>query len=189
MMLRLFLLTLMLCAYCTVGFMPTSSYRSNLYFPQLSMTSGDVGPVKPKIKVVVTGCSSGSVGYHVVKRMIRSKKLKAKYDVVGLCRTKKDKKKLMKALGADSEQICIGDITQKASLEGIFTNATKVVLCTSAQPKKKIRYHVKNFFRSVVGKARSPRISELYYEKHQSPYYVDFVGTPAPTASPLVGNC
>ena len=175
MIFRLLLIALIVSEYGLMSFLfsPTL-YRKNFDVHLSSMASGD-SSMKPKMKVVVTGCSAGSVGYHVVKRMIRSKKLKAKYDVVGLCKSKKDKKHLLEA-GVESEQIVIGDITRKSDLEGLFANVTKVVLCTSAQPKKKMAFHLKNFFRSFIGKNRSPRIQELYYEKHQTPYYVDFIG-------------
>lgn len=126
-------------------------------------------PVAPR-KVVVTGAGS-SVGYDVFKKLLKRKT----FDPVGVVRDKGGYNELLR-LGAKPEQVKIADITKRDQLRGVFQGASKVVLCTSAQPHKKRRFRIKNFFRSLIGKSRSPRPSDLKYERNQEPYVVDYLG-------------
>ena len=125
---------------------------------------------KPQYKVVVTGASN-SVGYLVFKRLLKSKT----FLPVGLVRDKKGYRELKK-LGADDNQIKIGDITKRDTLHGVFNDAKKVILCTTAQPKKKFWFNIISFLLRFIGKDRPPKTSDLYYPKNESPYHVDFVG-------------
>lgn len=126
-------------------------------------------PVAPR-KVVVTGAGS-SVGYDVFKKLLKRKT----FDPVGVVRDKGGYNELLR-LGAKPEQVKIADITKRDQLRGVFQGASKVVLCTSAQPHKKRRFRIKNFVRSLIGKARPPRPSDLKYERNQEPYVVDYIG-------------
>ena len=132
------------------------------------------GPIKKKNvaprKVVVTGAGS-SVGYDVFKKLLKRKT----FSPIGVVRDKKGYNELVR-LGAKPEQVKIADITNREQLRGVFQGASKVVLCTSAQPHKRFRYRAKNFIRSLVGKSRSPRPNDLKYERNQEPYVVDYQG-------------
>jgi nucleoside-diphosphate-sugar epimerase len=121
-------------------------------------------------KVVVTGAGS-SVGYEVFKKLLKRKT----FSPVAVVRDKSAYNDLIR-IGATPDQVKIADITKRDSLRGVFNGASKVVLCTSAQPQVRLRYRVKNFFRSIIGKARSPRPKDLKYERGQEPYNVDFLG-------------
>jgi NAD(P)H-binding len=125
---------------------------------------------RPQYKVVVTGAST-SVGYLVFKKLLKSKT----FVPVGLVRDRQGYRELKK-LGADDSQIKIGDITKRDSLQGVFDDAKKVVLCTSARPKKKFWYRIISFLLKLIGKERPPKTSDMYYPKDQCPYHVDFVG-------------
>lgn len=134
------------------------------------VTSSSISrPTRP-VKVVVTGAGN-SVGFHVFKKLLAKKSILP----IGLVRDRPSFDRLVK-LGADPSQIKIGDITDKASLKGVFDGVNKAVLCTTARPKSMLGYRFKNFFRKLVGRDRPPTTSELYYKKNETPYDVDFVG-------------
>jgi NAD(P)H-binding len=125
---------------------------------------------RPPYKVVVTGASK-SVGYLVFKKLLKSKTIMP----IGLVRDRRGYRELKK-LGVDDEQIKIGDITKRETLRGVFEDAKKVVLCTSARPKKKFWYRIISFLLRLIGRERPPKTTDLYYPKNQCPYDVDFVG-------------
>lgn len=125
---------------------------------------------KPK-NILVTGAGS-SVGKQVFKKLLKKPN---KFVPFALVRNNQDAQELVK-LGAKPDHIRIGDIVDKSSIQGMFKGIDKAVLCTSATPQKSLTYKIKNFFRSMVGKQRPPKINELYYLKGQSPYFVDFIG-------------
>jgi hypothetical protein len=58
----------------------------------------------------------------------------------------------------------------------LFKDANKVVLCTSAQPKKKLSFKIKKSLYSLFGKELKAETKDLYYRKNESPYEVDFMG-------------
>jgi hypothetical protein len=121
-------------------------------------------------RVVVTGAST-SVGYLVFKKLLKSKN----FQPVGLVRDKHGFNELKK-LGVDDDQIRIGDITNKNTLRGVFDKATKVVMCTSARPKKKFWFRIINFLLKLIKRDRPPQATDLYYPKNQCPFNVDFIG-------------
>lgn len=121
-------------------------------------------------KVVIAGASS-SVGYLTFKKLLKRKQ----FYPIGLVRDSKGYNALKK-LGADDNQIKICDITIKDSLNNVFDEAEKVVICTSAEPLLKVRYKVINFLRGLIRKSRTPKTSEFYYAKNQRPYEVDYLG-------------
>ena len=100
---------------------------------------------------------------------------KKQFYPIGLVRDNRAARVLEK-LGANSDQIAIGDITDKDSISNLFKDANKVVLCTSAQPKKRVSFKIKKLFYSLIGKDVKPLSKDLYYQKQQTPYYVDFIG-------------
>ena len=122
------------------------------------------------VKVVVTGAST-SVGYLVFKKLLRSKN----FLTVGLVRDKHGFHELKK-LGVADDQIRIGDITDRSTMAGVFDDASKVIMCTSARPKKKFWFRVINFLLRLIGRDRPPQATDLYYPKNQCPYNVDFIG-------------
>ena len=124
-----------------------------------------------KTKVVVTGAGSG-LGISVFQKLNKRKK---SFEPIGVVMNKGEYQDLIK-IGAKPDQIRIADITKRDQLKGVFEGASKVVLCTSARPIPRLRFRVKNFFRGLIGKTRSPRPKDLKYKKDQSPYNVDFAG-------------
>ena len=121
-------------------------------------------------RVLVTGAGS-SLGTQVFKKLNKRKS----FEPIGLVMDKGEYQNLIK-VGAKPEQIKIADITKRDTLKGVFEGVSKVVLCTSAQPKPRLRFRIKNVFRGLIGKARSPKPKDLKYQKNQSPYFVDFIG-------------
>jgi len=158
----LLLIALALLVPRVIGF----CIRSPLLRPANVFMSSSLKP----INVLISGAGS-SVGYEVFRKLLRRQKFRP----FGLVRSKQDARKLIK-LGATPEQVYIGDITDRQTLQGLFLGIDKVVLCTSARPRKTITYRVKNFFRSLIGKGRTPKVDELYYPKGSSPFLVDFMG-------------
>jgi nucleoside-diphosphate-sugar epimerase len=126
--------------------------------------------LKQRTKVVIAGASS-SVGYIVFHKLMKRKS----FFPVGIVKDKKAFKQLEK-LGVPAEQLRICDITRKADLHGSLDGAEKVVICTSAVPKRGLRNRIGNFFRGLVGMATTPSTEAFYYEKGQRPYEVDYVG-------------
>ena len=94
---------------------------------------------------------------------------------VGLVRDKHGYHELKK-LGVADDQIRIGDITDRSTMAGVFDDASKVIMCTSARPKKKFWFRLINFLLKIIGRDRPPQATDLYYPKNQCPYNVDFIG-------------
>ena len=122
------------------------------------------------VKIVVTGAST-SVGYLVFKKLLRIKT----FLPVGLVRDKHGYKELKK-LGVPDDQIRIGDITDRETIAGVFDGASKVVMCTSARPKKRFWFRIINFLLRLIARDRPPQATDLYYPKNRCPYDVDFLG-------------
>ena len=133
-------------------------------FSFLSMT------VNQPTRVVVTGASN-SVGFLVFKKLLKKKS----FYPIGLVRDKKGFQNLIKA-GASPDQIKICDIRYKETIVDIFEGVEKVVLCTTAKPKKTIKYVITEFIRKLLRQETVPQGSELYYPDKQTPYDVDFIG-------------
>lgn len=121
-------------------------------------------------RVVITGAGS-SVGLLTFKRLMREQS----FIPIGLVRDRKGYVAL-KSIGARDDQIRFGDITKKETLNGKFDDVSKVIMCTSARPIKKISFVIKDSFRKLIGNERPARTSDLYYHSDQTPYYVDFIG-------------
>ena len=159
----------------------------------LSHVVGNISTAKkyPPTKVVVTGAGDpihpfsnlseyiltflfvgSSVGYHVFSKLM---KRKSQFYPIAIVRDIAGMRALLK-LGASQEQVRIADITQKEQLLGIFDNCQKVVMCTSARPKKFLTRRIKDFFKRIVRMEVTSKGSDMYYPKGQDPYNVDFIG-------------
>jgi hypothetical protein len=140
------------------------------------LASNDALSTKSPTKVVIAGAGS-SVGFLTFKKLMRRRK----FSPIALVSNDKEYKALKK-LGASDEQIKICDITQKSTLKGLFSGADKVVICSTAAPKKRLGFRIKNFLRGLkfwtpkVGRKKAPAASDMYYEKGKRPYEVDFLG-------------
>jgi len=126
----------------------------------------------PPLRVVVTG-AAGSVGFHVVQKLVRSKT----FEPIALIR-QGDRKgsKALEKLGLAPSQIVRADITDKSSLKGVFRGAKKVIMCTSATPRMKLWARLLTFVLRLFGIKRPASINDLYYPRGQEPFLVDFIG-------------
>jgi nucleoside-diphosphate-sugar epimerase len=115
--------------------------------------------------------ASSSVGYLTFTKLQKKKS----FTPYGLVKDKHGFKELT-SLGVPSDRLRIADITRKADLQGAFDGAEKVIICTSAVPRKRFWYRVKNFFAGLVGRSGSPKTEAFYYAKGQRPYEVDYLG-------------
>lgn len=127
-------------------------------------------PSRVPRKVVIAGASS-SVGYITFQKLLKKKN----FSPVGIVKDRKGYNELRR-LGVSEEQIRICDITKKGSLSGVFDGAEQVIICTSAVPRKKLSFKTANFFRSLIGMAKTASTDDFYYEKGQRPYEVDYIG-------------
>jgi hypothetical protein len=154
--------------------LPSSSYTAWLLvisvFLGVLVRLGHSFAANNPVKVVVTGAGS-SVGYHVFKKLLQRKN----FYPIALVRTKKAYKSLLE-IGAQPEQVKIGDIRKKETLKGAFDGATRCVLCTSARPRRKLGFKIRNFFGGITGKEKKPDPADLYYPADESPYHVDYLG-------------
>lgn len=123
------------------------------------------------MKVVVVGAGS-PVGQVVFRKLL---KRNTEFHPVGLVRNYRGYKELRR-LGAKPEQLRICDTTQRHTLKHAFDGAEKVVICSSASPKQRLAYKIKNAFLWLVGRSRPPRPDELYYRAGRRPYEVDYLG-------------
>lgn len=118
-------------------------------------------------RVVVTG-GAGRTGSLVFKRLLE---FKNDFDAVAVVKSQGSKKKLLKKF--PSSNVVVGDIRDPSSLEDIFQNTDKVVLCTSAVPKIKFFSILKVLIFKLLKKTARP---EFKFEKEGDPYYVDWIG-------------
>ncbi|KAJ1399247.1 hypothetical protein B484DRAFT_339463 [Ochromonadaceae sp. CCMP2298] len=125
---------------------------------------------KHPVRVAVAGAGSG-VGLITFKKLLSRRR----FSPIAIVSNKQEYKALKK-LGAADEQIRICDITQKATLAGVFGGAEKVVICSAAAPKRRLAFRIKNFFRGLVGRHKPPLAADLFYEKGRRPYEVDYLG-------------
>lgn len=123
------------------------------------------------MKVVVVGAGS-PVGQVVFRKLL---KRNTEFHPVGLVRNYRGYKELRR-LGAKPEHLRICDTTQRHTLKHVFDGAEKVVICSSASPKPKLAYKIKNAFLWLVGRSRPPHSDELFYRPGRRPYEVDYLG-------------
>eukprot|EP00981_Chlorochromonas_danica_P009192 scaffold2549_cov177-Ochromonas_danica.AAC.10 len=121
----------------------------------------------PPIRVAISGAGS-SVGLQLLKRK--------HFLPVGIVKDEKEAKILRQLGGVQEEQVRLCDITQKDSVSQALSGCKKVVICSTAIPKRKLSYTIKNSVRWLVGQSRPPRPSELTYPTGYGPYEVDYLG-------------
>lgn len=149
----------------------------------LSVGSSSFSPTS-KMKVVVTG-AAGRTGNIVFSSLHAN----PSFDVIGLVRTEKSAKKLMKQTKCGLDQVLISDITEISTTQnkthgGIFKaceGADAMIVCTSATPSvsklSMVRSILKIPFNVIRGKKFiNFRDLTFVYKPGQYPRKVDFEG-------------
>ena len=123
-----------------------------------------------KTKVIVSG-AAGRTGSLVLKKLLA----REDFTPIGIVRTMKSGKKLIKQLKLSADQMLEGDITDVDQLEKAIkaSGAEKYVMCTSAVPKIKIWSLIVAIFMKIFGRKVRP---EFYFLKNLDPYNVDWLG-------------
>lgn len=106
-----------------------------------------------QVKVAIAGAGS-SVGLAVFRTLLHDKE----FQPIGLVRDRRGLNELKK-LGASDDRIRLCDLTVKSSLSGVLDGCSKLVICTTSQPKWKLSYKVKSVFRWLIGRGRPPRVN------------------------------
>ena len=140
----------------------------------MNVPSSSTKKTYPATKVFIAGAGT-SVGYFVFKKLLARK---SQFYPIGLVRDKKGMEALKNLPGVDIEQqIKMGDILHKESIESAMAGCKKVVICTSSKPQKKLVRRVNDFFKGIFRRnIEPPKGSEMYYENGQEPYNVDYIG-------------
>lgn len=136
----------------------------------------------PKQNVIVTG-AAGRTGQLVFASLMRS----SQYYPLGLVRTEKSAKKLMKEVDSCGlEHVWVCDVTTldpegSAGFPNGIADAEAMIICTSAVPKMKKRSLAKALlkapFKSIRGKKPFDfRDLQFYYNEGQHPENVDYKG-------------
>jgi hypothetical protein len=82
----------------------------------------------------------------------------------------------LKKLGASVDQIKLGDILDRSSVENAIVDCQKVILCTSATPCLRLFPKLKYFMKKILRIDSQPKSTELYYRKGKEPYNLDYIG-------------
>jgi len=124
-------------------------------------------------KVLVTG-AGGRTGALVFKQLLENKAFSA----VGMVRSNKSADKLQKTTKSSADQVLIGDIADKASIEKALSGCDAMIIATSAVPKIKPLSIAKLFFLKLFGGliGQKPGRPEFYWEPNGSPEQVDWIG-------------
>lgn len=132
----------------------------------------------PLKKVIVTG-AAGRTGKLVFMSLLKN----SKFYPMGLVRSEKSAKQLIKETVCGLENLWVCDITQlyDSYLPNDFKGAEAIVICTSAVPKLRKRSLVKAImkipFHLLTGKkAIDFRQLKFYYAEGQNPEEVDYMG-------------
>ena len=120
--------------------------------------------------VLVTG-AAGRTGSLVFQKLLSD----ANFNPIGVVRTEKSKKRLVKKSGCNPENVICSDILSEEALTESFraSKAKKLILCTSAVPKIKIWSILKVLLFKLFRKSARP--SFRFIEKGD-PYHVDYLG-------------
>lgn len=131
----------------------------------------------PPLKVIVTG-AAGRTGQLVFKKLHENQA----FDVVGVVRTEKSAKKLMKKAKCGLGQVIVADVTTELSVEDDncirgLEEADAMVICTSAVPQIIKR----SLFQTLINKIfRRPIKPPLFrFRPMQHPEKVDYEGQKA----------
>ena len=116
------------------------------------------------------GCREDRV-YFVFKNLLSH----PKFNPIGIVRTEKSRKKLIKKTGCNPENVICCDIITEEALTETFRDSKveKLILCTSAVPKIKIWSILKVLLFKLL--RRSARPSFRFIE-NGDPYHVDYLG-------------
>jgi uncharacterized protein YbjT (DUF2867 family) len=132
----------------------------------------------PKQKVIVTG-AAGRTGNLVFSSLLKHND----FYPVGIVRTEKSAKKLIKKAGCNLESICICDVTALDPNDKIggLEDSEAMIICTSAVPKLNKKSLLKAFLKVPINlikgnKAFNFRELQFYYNQGQNPEKVDYYG-------------
>ena len=136
----------------------------------LLVVTADLNLTNALTNVLVTG-AAGRTGALVFQKLLAD----SRYNPVGVVRTEKSKKKLVKKMGCDPDNVVCSDILSEEVLTESFkkASASKLVLCTSAVPKIKLWSILKVLIWKLFGKTARPLFR--FIEKGD-PYHVDYIG-------------
>ena len=126
--------------------------------------------LKEPTKVVIVGAST-PVGLSVFQKLQKRKG----FFPVGLVKDKNAYNNMM-SRGIPSHQLKVADITQKKALSGLLDNAEKVVVCTSATPRRKWSSRINELFCRLIGVHYNTSATSYYYDKAYRPYELDYIG-------------
>lgn len=134
-----------------------------LFITFINLIAVDAG-----IKVLVTG-AAGRTGALAIKKLLSLPYI----DPVGLVKSKKSVKSLLKA-GLNKNQVVLADVTKDdTTLDAAFKGVDSVILATSAVPKIKLWSLIKILILKLFRKQARP---EFYFPKGGDPYNVDWIG-------------
>lgn len=124
-----------------------------------------------KTNVLVTG-GAGRTGQLVFTKLLASDK----WNPIAVVRTEKSMKKLIKKTKCESANVICSDLLDEAKLTADFkaANAEKLILCTSAVPKIKVRSIIKTLLFKLI--RRQGGRPEFRFIANGDPYHVDFLG-------------
>jgi uncharacterized protein YbjT (DUF2867 family) len=132
----------------------------------------------PKQKVIVTG-AAGRTGNLVFSSLLKHND----FYPVGIVRTEKSAKKLIKKVECNLESICICDVTTLDPNDQIsgLEDSEAMIICTSAVPKLNKKSLMKAFLKVPINlirgkKAFNFRELQFYYNQGQHPEKVDYYG-------------
>lgn len=119
-------------------------------------------------RVIITG-AGGRTGSIVFKKLLESKI----FTPIGIVRTKKSSKQLLKKGGGTESNVKIADITDVTALENAFIGADSLILCTSAVPQINYLSLLKVFILKLFRKTARP---SFRFIPNGDPYNVDWLG-------------
>lgn len=135
----------------------------------------------PQEKVIITG-AAGRTGKLIFESLSRH----ANYDPIGLVRNEKSAKKLIQKIKFSLERIWVCDVTKldpndNAGLPKGLSEATTMIICTSAVPKLRKRSVVTALLKIPVNilLRRKPfqfKEVQFRYDRDQYPEKVDYLG-------------
>lgn len=137
----------------------------------LASFSMEAKAIGAKTNVLVTG-GAGRTGQLVFTKLLASEK----WNPIAVVRTEKSMQKLMKKTKCAPENVICSDLLNEAKLTSDFqaANAEKMILCTSAVPKIKVRSIIKTLLFKLL--RREGGRPEFRFIPNGDPYHVDFLG-------------
>ena len=137
--------------------------------------------------IVVSGAGSG-VGKIVMRKLLKQEAKLHKYKPIGLVENQAEANELVAELGASRDSVAVVDLTDKAAVRMVFETQedsgmriSKVVMCTSAKPRRKLQARVRdalaslNVFKRNRSSSKAMKPDDLYYKEGRDPYHIDFL--------------